>query len=84
MGIFEAAVVFVIAWWLFFLPSLSAGGRSQAEAGEVVPGSEPGAPERWNIRRKLLLATAGALTITALVWIALALDLFGGLIPEQR
>ena len=45
MGMFEAIVVFVISWWLVFLPTLSAGTRSQHEAGAVVPGSERGAPE---------------------------------------
>lgn len=84
MGPFEAGVVFVIAWWLFFLPSLSAGSRSQAEAGEIVPGSEPGAPEGWNIRRKLMIATIGALIVTGLVWVVITLGLLDGLIPEQR
>lgn len=84
MGIFEAGVVFIIAWWLFFLPSLSAGGRSQVESGEVVPGSEPGAPTHWNIRNKLLFATAGALVITALVWVTISLGLLDPLIPAQR
>ena len=84
MGIFEAAVVFVIAWWLFFLPSLSAGGTSQIDTGEIVPGSEPGAPTRWNIRNKLLFATIGALIITVLVWVTITLGLLDALIPEQR
>jgi len=46
MGIFEAFVVFFISWWVVFLPTLSAGTRSQQDAGSVVPGSERGAPER--------------------------------------
>ena len=32
MGIFEAFVVFFMSWWVIFLPTLSAGTRSQHEA----------------------------------------------------
>ena len=42
MGVFEAVVVFFSAWWLIFLPILSAGTRSQHEAGAVIPGTEVG------------------------------------------
>ncbi len=83
MGLFELVVVFVIAWWLCFLPSLSAGARSQAEAGEVVPGSEPGAPEHWNLFRKLVFASTGALIITGLGWAAIAFGWLDTLIPTQ-
>ena len=36
MGVFEAVVVFFSAWWLIFLPILSAGTRSQHEAGTLI------------------------------------------------
>lgn len=69
MGIFEAAVVFVVGWWIVFLPSLSAGGVSQSEMGDVAPGTEPGAPQVFLLKRKILYATIGAALITALVWL---------------
>jgi predicted secreted protein len=71
MGAFEIAVVFIMSWWLVLLPILSMGQRSQAEAGEIVPGSEPGAPESVPFLRKAAIATAGATLITFLVWLAL-------------
>ena len=40
MGIFEAIVVYTSAWWLIFLPTLSAGQTSQKEAGDIVAGSD--------------------------------------------
>jgi predicted secreted protein len=68
MGLFEASLVFSITWWLVFLPILSMGTRSQHEAGEVTPGTEPGAPsETVKFGTKLLIATAGSALITALV-----------------
>jgi predicted secreted protein len=68
MGVFEAVVVFVIAWWLVFLPSLSAGVRSQEEAGDVTPGSERGAPAAPGLARKAVVATAGAAALTLAMW----------------
>jgi predicted secreted protein len=71
MGIFEAILVFSISWWLVFLPVLSAGTRSQHEAGAIVPGTDPAAPETIRFRTKLLAATVGAALITFLVWATL-------------
>lgn len=71
MGLFEAVVVFVIVWWLIFLPMLSAGGQSQAEAGDVAPGTEPGAPRVWNARNKLVATTISAFVLTGLVWLGM-------------
>ena len=71
MGVFEAIVVFVIAWWLVLLPILSMGSRSQRESGEVIEGTEPAAPVVFPLARKALIATAGVGVITALVWLVL-------------
>lgn len=78
MGIFEAAVVFVIGWWIVFLPSLSAGGTSQSEVGDVAPGTEPGAPQVFRLKRKILYATIGAALITSLVWLGVSYYQPGG------
>ncbi len=71
MGIFEAIVVYTGAWWLIFLPTLSAGQTSQRQSGTVVPGSEGGAPERVPWLGKLLVPTVGAALVTFLLWLAL-------------
>ena len=59
MGIFEAIVVFLMAWWLMFLPMLSAGTRSQHEAGAVSPGTERGAPVAVRWGWKILIRDRG-------------------------
>ena len=59
MGVFEVIVVFAGAWWLIFLPILSAGTRSQHEADAVIPGTERAAPEKIAWLPKLLIATGG-------------------------
>ena len=81
MGIFEGIVVFVGAWWLIFLPTLSAGTRSQLEAGTTVPGSERGAPETVRWMPKLLIATGGAALVTFLIWLSLHMHWLDFLIP---
>jgi predicted secreted protein len=83
MGIFEAVVVFVGAWWLVFLPILSAGTRSQHEADTVSPGTERGAPERIAFLPKVLMATAGAAAITFLVWLAINMGWLDFMIPRD-
>lgn len=83
MGVFEAIVVFVISWWMVFLPTLSAGTRSQQEAGSVVPGSERGAPERISWTPKVLIATAGAAAITLLIWMTLRFGWLSFMIPKD-
>lgn len=83
MGIFEAIVVFWSAWWVIFLPVLNAGTRSQHEVGEVVPGSDRGAPSgniRW--RMKFLIPTVGATLITFLLWLALHMHWLDFMIPK--
>jgi predicted secreted protein len=82
MGIFEAVVVFVCSWWLVFLPTLSAGTRSQHESGTTIPGSERGAPERISWRPKIIIATAGAALITLLVWATLYFGWLSFMVPK--
>jgi predicted secreted protein len=82
MGIFEAIVVFVCSWWLIFLPILSAGTRSQHETGEVIPGTERSAPVSISWRRKLTIATAGAVACTFLVWLTLHMHWLDFMIPK--
>ena len=50
------ALYFVI-WWILLFAVLPFGVRSQAEAGEVVQGSEPGAPALPALREKAIWTT---------------------------
>ena len=83
MGVFEAIVVFVGAWWVIFLPLLSAGTRSQHEAGVVIPGTEHGAPEGIRWLWKFVIPTAGAALVTFLLWLALHMHWLDFMIPRR-
>jgi predicted secreted protein len=60
-----AIAIYFIVWWLVLFAVLPWGIRSQAESGDVVPGSDPGAPAVPRLARKLLWTTVVATLIFA-------------------
>lgn len=75
MNVTGALALYFIIWWLTLFAVLPIGVRSQEEAGEVVPGSEIGAPAKARMGFKVLLTTAISIPVFLLVWFG------GGLIP---
>ncbi len=61
---FGIAVYFVI-WWTILFAILPFGIQSQQEAGDVVPGSDPGAPVRPQLLKRMLWNTV----VSAVVWV---------------
>ena len=58
-------VVFIITWWLSFFCVLPIGVQGQFENnGEVIEGSEEGAPKEPMLKKKVLWASGGALVLT--------------------
>ncbi|MDF2812370.1 MAG: hypothetical protein K0S56_3401 [Microvirga sp.] len=64
-----------IIWWTLLFAILPFGVRSQAEAGEVTRGTEPGAPAAPALREKALWTTLVAAVV--LVFTAWVLPLAG-------
>jgi predicted secreted protein len=65
-----AAAVYFILWWLVLFAVLPFGIRSQAESGDIVPGTDPGAPAVPRLAHKLLWTTAVATVIFAVgAWV---------------
>ena len=67
--------LYFIIWWTLLFAVLPFGVRSQVEAGEVIKGSEPGAPAAPALREKALWTTLVASVV--LVFVAGALPLSG-------
>lgn len=69
-----AAALYFVAWWVGLFAVLPFGARSQAEAGEVVAGSEPGAPSAPLMREKAIWTTvlASAVFLLAVALLPLA------------
>lgn len=61
------AVYFVI-WWTVLFAVLPFGVRSQVETGEVVEGTEPGAPALPGLRRKVVVTSLIAAVVFLFVW----------------
>jgi len=67
VNLFAAFVVWLIIWWLVLFIVLPIGVRGQAEEGDIVEGSEPGAPHKLNMKRKFIQTTIIATVIWCLV-----------------
>ncbi|MEJ8574642.1 DUF1467 family protein [Microbaculum marinum] len=79
MPITSGLAIYFVLWWLVLFAVLPWGVRTQADRGEVVPGSEPGSPERPMLVRKLVATTLIAAVIFGVfygivMWGGLTLD----------
>lgn len=64
----EAGVIWFVSWWMVLFTLLPLGVRSQEEEGDVTEGTEPGAPTKPLIIRKMIGASIGATIILALFY----------------
>jgi len=65
-----ALALYFLVWWTTLFAVLPFGVRSQAEAGDVTPGSDPGAPALPALREKAVLTSlAAALVFTLVAWL---------------
>ena len=67
MNLTGGIVLFAVIWFLVFYIVLQIRPGSQAEAGEVEPGTPPGAPADAQIWRKAKLTSVVALIVWALI-----------------
>jgi len=65
-----AVAIYFIIWWVVLFAVLPWGVRSQAESGDVVPGSDPGAPAIPHLGAKLIWTTLVASVVFALTALA--------------
>ena len=65
MSLTTALAVYFIVWWIVLFAVLPWGVRSQAESGDVAPGTDPGAPAVPNLRAKLVWTTIVATIVFA-------------------
>lgn len=65
VGFVNGMVVYLIGWWMVFFTVLPLKVRGQHETGDVVPGSEPGAPEDPRVKEKMWLTSV----IMAGIWL---------------
>ncbi|MFC5504720.1 MULTISPECIES: DUF1467 family protein [Hyphomicrobiales] len=64
----SAFAVYFVIWWTVLFAVLPFGIRSQVESGEVVEGTEPGAPALPGLMRKAVITTLIAAVVFLFVW----------------
>jgi predicted secreted protein len=69
MSVTTAIAIYFIIWWVMLFAVLPWGVRSQQEAGEVVPGTDPGAPAIPRLLDKLLWTTLVSGAVFALLYV---------------
>ncbi len=89
MSIVSAIVLFAVIWFLVLLVALPFVSRTQAEAGEIEPGTHAGAPADFRFGRLALRVSLISFVVWAVIagiivsgWITIEdLDVFGRLRP---
>jgi predicted secreted protein len=64
-----AIAVYFLIWWVVLFAVLPWGVRSQQEQGEIVSGSDPGAPAIPKLLAKLVWTTVTATIIFAVCYV---------------
>ena len=77
MSIGTAIAIYFLIWWLVLFAVLPWGIRSQAEHGDISPGSDPGAPSLPRLGLKLLWTTAVSGLVFGLLYVLYASRLVG-------
>jgi len=72
MTVASWVAMYFILWWLCLFVVLPFGAHSQSDAGDVVEGTEPGAPALFRLWPRLLATSVVAGIVLVLVMWALA------------
>jgi predicted secreted protein len=68
MPIGTALAIYFLIWWVTLFAVLPWGVRNQEEAGEVTPGTDPGAPSSHRLGRKLIWTTVVATALFGILY----------------
>ena len=69
MQLASIIAIYFVVWWLSLFMVLPFFVTNQSDTGEIVPGTEPGAPVVPRLGRKMAVTSVLALGLTALlVW----------------
>ncbi|WP_113912289.1 DUF1467 family protein [Roseovarius dicentrarchi] len=72
MGPMTGLVLYAVIWAMTFMVAIPIRLQTQGEAGDIVPGTHKGSPQRHDLKKKAWIATAVALAIWGLTaWIIL-------------
>lgn len=67
MNLTGGIVLFLVIWFMAFLIALQIGPKSQADDGEIVPGTPASAPSEVRMKRKIIAATMVAVVLWSVI-----------------
>jgi predicted secreted protein len=74
MRVGTVMAIYFLIWWLTLFAVLPWGVRSQEEGGDVIPGTDPGAPSRHRLWSKLGWTTVVATVIFGILYLIYVYD----------
>ena len=75
MSVTTGVAIYFLIWWVTLFAILPWGVRNQEESGEIVPGTDPGAPAVHRVWHKLVWTTVVATIIFAVLYVLYTRDL---------
>ncbi len=92
MSVTSAFVLFAVIWFLTFLIVIPFKIKTQGDMGVVLKGTQAGAPEVHDLRKKAIITTGVSLILWLLITILLVseivtiedIDLFGRMVEENN
>ncbi|THD76406.1 DUF1467 family protein [Thalassobius vesicularis] len=79
MTITSALVLFAVIWFMTFLIVIPIRLQTQGDVGKIVPGTQAGAPEHHNLKKKAMITTA----ITVVLWCVISGIILSGWISVR-
>ena len=67
MAITSAIVLYAVVWFMVMFIVLPIGRRTQGDDGDIVPGTQAGAPANFNLKRTMIIVSAVALVVWAVI-----------------
>ena len=67
MGPTSAIVLFFVIWFMVLFIVLPIGLRTQGDDDEVVPGTHPGSPTNFRLKRTMIIVTLISIVVFAIV-----------------
>ena len=92
MSVTSAFVLFAVIWFLTFLIVIPFKIKTQGDIGVVLKGTQAGAPEVHDLRKKAIITTGVSLILWLLITILIVseivtiedIDLFGRMVEEKK
>ncbi|MFL2774696.1 MAG: DUF1467 family protein [Paracoccaceae bacterium] len=92
MSVTSAFVLFAVIWFLTFLIVIPFKIKTQGDMGVVLKGTQAGAPEVHDLRKKAIITTGVSLILWLLITILIVseivtiedIDLFGRMVEENK